>query len=74
MTKAEFAFEYDYYELPKITEAQLKNNVELSIEASFTSKDGYGEWVSARPELLLLLVSWSCLWASSAWCLSPLVG
>ena len=48
---------YEYFHLPRITEAQIKNSVELVLAASFSSSEGYSEWVAARPELLLIKVS-----------------
>lgn len=65
---------YEYFHLPRITEAQIKNNVELVLAASFSSSEGYSEWVAARPELLLIKVSLagrggSCLGEASAVCL-----
>ena len=62
---------YEYFHLPRITEAQIKNSVELVLSASFSSSEGYSEWVAARPELLLIKVSLagragSCLGKASA--------
>ncbi len=62
---------YEYFHLPRITEAQIKNSVELVLAASFSSSEGYSEWVAARPELLLIKVSLagrggSCLGEASA--------
>ena len=56
VTKAEALFEYDYYSLPEVASAALQNTVEVKVQASFSSADGYSDWVSARPELLLLKV------------------
>lgn len=50
------ACRYEYYHLPEVTEAQLANKVEVKLEASFNSSDGYVDWVAARPQLLLLRV------------------
>ena len=36
--------------------AELQNTVEVKVQASFSSNEGYSYWVSARPELLLLKV------------------
>lgn len=57
VSKAEALFEYDYYSLPQVAAAELQNTVEVKVQASFSSSDGYSDWVSARPELLLLKVS-----------------
>lgn len=54
LIKEEANFEYDYYSLPQVAAAELQNTVEVKVQASFTSTDGYSDWVSARPELLLL--------------------
>ena len=35
---------------------ELQNTVEVKVQASFSSSDGYSDWVSARPEFLLLKV------------------
>ena len=56
VVKAEALFEYDYYSLPEVASAALQNTVEVKVQASFSSADGYSDWVSARPELLLLKV------------------
>ncbi|DBB04188.1 hypothetical protein WJX77_010421 [Trebouxia sp. C0004] len=54
IVKAEALFEYDYYSLPEVASAALQNTVEVKVQASFSSADGYSDWVSARPQLLLL--------------------
>ena len=54
--KDEASFEYDYYALPKVADSELHNTVEVKVQASFTSTSGYSDWVSARPELLLIKV------------------
>ncbi len=65
VTKAEALFEYDYYSLPEVASAAVQNTVEVKVQASFSSADGYSDWVSARPELLLLKVVFflpCCVW------------
>ena len=65
VSKAEALFEYDYYSLPEVASAAVQNTVEVKVQASFSSADGYSDWVSARPELLLLTVVFffpSCMW------------
>ena len=56
INKSEANFEYDYYALPKVADSELHNTVEVKVQASFSSSGGYSDWVSARPELLLLKV------------------
>ena len=60
ISKAEAFFEYDYYSLPEVAARELSNTVEVKVQAAFSSSDGYSDWVSARPELLLLKVPPSC--------------
>lgn len=55
--KAESSIEYDYYALPAVADSELHNTVEVKVQASFSSSSGYSDWVSARPELLLIKVS-----------------
>ena len=55
MVKEEALFEYDYYSLPEVVSTELQNTVEVKVQASFHSSD-YSDWISARPELLLLKV------------------
>lgn len=57
MVKEEALFEYDYYSLPEVVATELQNTVEVKVQASFHSSD-YSDWISARPELLLLKVTW----------------
>ena len=46
---------YDFFQLPDTSPAMLTHAVEVRVSASFSS-DGYGQWATARPELLLLKV------------------
>ena len=39
-----------------MADSELHNTVEVKVQASFTSSSGYSDWVSARPELLLIKV------------------
>ena len=55
VSKAEAAFEYQYYQLPEVTPAMLTHPVEVRFSASFSSSN-YGTWTAAKPELLLLKV------------------
>ncbi|KAK9810844.1 hypothetical protein WJX73_001470 [Symbiochloris irregularis] len=52
VSKPETQFEYDYFELPPITQDMLSHNVEVSIKASYSSS-AYSYYAAAHPELLL---------------------
>lgn len=55
ITKPASSFEYEFYELPPISEAMVSHPVEVRFTASFESST-YAPWTAARPELLLLKV------------------
>ena len=55
VSKAQAAFEYQYYQLPEVTLAMLTHPVEVRFSVSFSSSN-YGTWTAAKPELLLLKV------------------
>ncbi len=47
-------FEYEYFNMPEITETMLSGNVDIKITA-LTSSNLWNEHISARPEILLSL-------------------